>query len=326
MRVIGIDIGYGHTKVVADGHPLIFPSLVGPAKEINFTLGKKDSPGDVVEWDGKRFFVGEKARHSDTIDFLRSREWIKDSIYAALLISAIKRVVGEESTGEEAVIVTGLPVDYMKDSVVAVDVVRKVCDLLSINIVELKIIPQPIGSFFDILLDDAGNRRADAPYLIKKLGLVDVGYNTTDYILLENCQESIERAAGSVSKGAHDTYSLVARELKSRFNRDEVPIRDAEDAVRTRFFRSGGINNDVSLLVNDVLSQVGSSIAKLIASKWAIEGEIDKVLLTGGGGVLLRQYLSRISPSLEMVQAPQIANARGYFKRATALVNVLAGK
>ena len=36
-----IDIEYGHTKVVADRHPLIFPSLVGPAKAINFSLGKK---------------------------------------------------------------------------------------------------------------------------------------------------------------------------------------------------------------------------------------------------------------------------------------------
>ena len=43
-----IDIEYGHTKVVADRHPLIFPSLVGPAKAINFSLGKKNSPGDVV--------------------------------------------------------------------------------------------------------------------------------------------------------------------------------------------------------------------------------------------------------------------------------------
>jgi plasmid segregation protein ParM len=321
MQTIGIDVGYGHTKVVAEGVPGIFPSLVGPARTIDLSFGGKETPGDEVEWEGEKLFVGNKAfHHSDMIYFLRSREWVQNKIYAALIISALKRAgVG---SGDEAIIVTGLPVEYMGDRVLAEDMVKRVCDSMGVTIVELKVLPQPVGSFFDILLDQFGMPNSKNPVL-KRMGFIDIGYNTTDFILIGNCEENIERAAGSTSKGAHDAYSLVQRELKNDFRRNEVSIKDAEEAVRTRFFKSGGVNHDVTPLVHKVLSQIGTSICNLIASKWGPEGEIDKVWLTGGGCALLRQYIMGIAPITEMIQGPQIANARGYHKRALALMSEL---
>ncbi len=323
MRAVGIDVGYGHTKVVFGGYPVIFPSLVGPSKDINFSLGKRASAGDVVEWRGQGFFVGAKALHSDIKYGLTTRDWIKSDMYAALLLSAFKRVTEKAGDINEAVIVTGLPVDYIKDASAAEAMVREVCASIGINVIDLKIIPQPIGSFFHVTLDGMGNLKDDAPNL-RRMGIIDIGYNTTDFILLEDCEESIERAAGSIPKGASDVYSLVSRELKSHFQRNDVSIEEAEEAVRTRFFKSGGQANDVSELVNTTLSQLGKGIQSLIVSKWKTEGEIDKVLLTGGGCVLLRPYLSDMSAVTEMVPGPQIANARGYYKRAVAIVNAMA--
>lgn len=320
MRPVGIDVGYGHTKVVAGSKPIVFQSLVGPAKDIAFSLGGEDSAGDVVEWKGEKFFVGGKAIHSDMIYFLRDRNWIGSNIYAALVISALNRIP-DITSGEEVVIVSGLPVDYMKDAVVTQGTVRSVCESMGINVVDIKIVPQPIGTFFDSFLDIEGDP-LDTP-VIKKIGVVDTGYSTTDFVLIEDCRENIERAAGSVSKGAHDVYSLVARELKNDFNKNNVSIKDAEKAVSTRQFKSNGKVNDVSSLINKVLCQLGTSIQNIIRSKWVDEGEIDKVLLTGGGSVLLREYLTEIAPVTELVKVPQIANARGYYKRASAYIKSL---
>ena len=61
IKVIGVDVGYGHTKAVVDGKPTIFPSLVGPARVLSFRLtDAKDLPGEDITIQGKSFFVGKK--------------------------------------------------------------------------------------------------------------------------------------------------------------------------------------------------------------------------------------------------------------------------
>ncbi|MBF0557268.1 MAG: ParM/StbA family protein [Nitrospirae bacterium] len=319
---IGIDVGYGYTKVVTKHSSLFFPSRVGPARELSFTLKEgADVCGETVEYQGEQFFVGDKARHSDVTYTLRTRGWVESKMYGALLTSAITRALNgrHATTDPEAVtIVTGLPVDYMRDKPKAEEVIRKTCDGIGINIADISVIPQPFGSFFDIFYDNDGDIAGSAP-LFKRLGIVDIGYHTTDYILIEDAKHYVEKASGSIPTGAYELYDIVARELKNAFDRDMVTADEAEQSVKTKHFKVSGQNKDVSNLVERVLSQVGQKIAGVIKSKWSIVGEIDVVLLTGGGGSLLQQHISAMAHTHLLISEPQMANARGYYKRSVIL-------
>lgn len=321
MRV-GIDVGYGYTKVVTGHSSIIFPSRVGPARELSFSLRENaDVRGETVEYQGEQFFVGDKSRHSDITYTLRTRGWVESKMYGALLTSAMMRALnsGEAAADPEAVtVVTGLPVDYMRDRSKAEESVRKTCEGLGVRLTNINVIPQPFGSFFDMFYDNYGGIAASAPFF-RRLGIIDIGYHTTDYILIEDAKHNIEKASGSIPTGSCELYDIVARELKNSFDRDLVTAYEAEDCVKTKYFKVAGEKKDVGSLVDRVLSQVGQKITGIVKSRWSIEGEVDVVLLTGGGSALLRQHISSIAHANFMISEPQMANARGYYKRSVII-------
>ena len=325
---MGIDVGYGYTKVVTEHYSIIFPSHVGPAKELSFSLKEGvDAIGETIEYDGERYFVGEKARHSDVTYTLRTRGWVESKMYGALLTSAITRAMNcsyAVSDPDAVIVVTGLPVDYMRDKTKAEESVRKTCDGIALHIAGINVIPQPFGSFFDMFYDNNGEIAGSAP-LFKRLGIIDIGYHTTDYILIEDAKHNIEKASGSVPSGAFEIYDIVARELKNMSDRDTVTAEEAEHCIKTKYFKVSGQNKDVTTLVDHVLSQVGQKITGIIKSKWSIVGEVDVVLLTGGGGALIQQHISSLAHTHFLISDPQMANARGYYKRSVLLERKMKG-
>ncbi len=328
LMKMGIDVGYGYTKVVTAHYSIIFPSRVGPAKELSFSLKEgADTVGEAVAYDGEQYFIGEKARHSDVTYTLRTRDWVESKMYGALLTSAITRAINGSyaaSDPDAVIIVTGLPVDYLRDKTRAEESIRKTCDGIGLRVAGINIIPQPFGSFFDMFYDNNGEIAVNAP-LFKRIGIVDIGYHTTDYILVEDTKHNIEKASGSVPSGAYEIYDIVARELKNIFDRDTVTAEEAEHCIKTKYFKVSGQNKDVSSLVDRVLSQVGQKITGIVKSKWSIAGEVDVVLLTGGGGALIQQHISSIAHTHFLISDPQMANARGYYKRSVLLERKIKG-
>src|SRR5208337_1356684 len=91
-EIIGVDVGYGYTKVVTFDARVIFQSLVGPAKKQAFSLSDMpDIAGETVSVGEEAYFVGKKAELCETVFSLRTRDWVQSNIYAALLTSALIR-------------------------------------------------------------------------------------------------------------------------------------------------------------------------------------------------------------------------------------------
>lgn len=327
--VVGIDIGYGFSKVVGERSTEIFPSLVGPATVQDFVLKKKvESPGETVTFKDKQYFVGEKTRHSSVRYTIQRRDWITSDMYGVLLSSAILRIMPTVAIDRVSlVIVTGLPVDYYsKDKQKAAERVREACNALRVGITHVDIIPQPFGTFFDILFTDHGefaetysNGITVEDLRCKRLGVVDIGYHTTDYIIVEDNKHYIAQASGSIPAGMHRIYSMISKNLQDMFDKDKVTTEDAENAVRTGIFESAGKMYDIRTTMVNTLVAVGDMLAGEIRNKWAAYGDVDTVLLSGGGAELLKHYLNELSYSVKTVGHAQMANARGYYKRALAL-------
>lgn len=319
MKIISLDVGYGFTKAVYDGKPTIFPSLVGPARELTFKVTERqDLPGEMIEIRGGNYFVGKKAELSDRTFPLRTRDWVESDLYAALMASGLVRATVGDPASTEIFVVTGLPVEYYaRDKGKAEDQVRSVASHLGLKVGGVRVIPQPFGSFYDHILGMDG-----APTMTESLrlvGVVDVGQHTTDYILIKNLRDNLERASGSMTGGVFQIIDRVRRDLISRYDRDNITISEAEECVlKGRPIKIKGKDIEVSDIVQSQIRAVAQGIVGEIKSRWAHEGEPELVLLTGGG-ILLRSYLQGISHSTQVIEGAQLANARGYYKFGMAI-------
>ena len=315
IKVIGVDVGYGHTKAVVDGKPTIFPSLVGPARVLSFRLtDAKDLPGEDITIQGKSFFVGKKAELCDTIFSMHTRDWIESDIFSALLSSALTRAINYDVKNIETIIVSGLPVEYFaRDKKAMEDRVRLVAGDLGIKLAGVKIVPQPIGTFYDFLINMDGTATGEHCYRLA--GVVDIGMHTTDFLLIKDMNDNLERASGSLTGGVFGIIESVRRSIVGKYDRDSVTIEEAENCVvRKQPIKIKGKTIKVSDIVNSHMSSTAQTIVGVIKSSWSYMGEPDLVILTGGGCVLLKNHLRGLAQATHLIEGAQLANVRGYAK------------
>lgn len=121
--IIGLDIGYGDTKAMADsGQRACFPSLVAPAEFIRFQadVGAHVPVNGLTLRDTEEgdLFVGELALRQGRPGAVRSprdRDRLADPILTHLAHAALVSVLPHVEYAR-AQIVTGLPVDYYRDA------------------------------------------------------------------------------------------------------------------------------------------------------------------------------------------------------------------
>jgi len=314
-EIVGLDGGYSGTKVMTAAQSFMFPSAVGPARELSFTLpNSHDIAEETVTIDGATYFTGKKAEHCcDTMLYQLTRDWLKSVNYLALLHTALRRAIKFSQPNSEIFVVSGLPVDYMKDKETAEGQIRAVAKTLGIKLSGVKILPQPFGTFFDFILDENGEPTVTER--IGMIGVIDIGQNTTDYILIRNLRDNIERANGSLTMGVFGIIDGVRRDLMQMFSRDNLRYAEVEACIRkSKSIRINGEDKDVSDVVNAHISNTAQSIMGEIKSRWSKEGDVDLILLTGGGCILLREELKKISHTVKIMPGAQRANARGYYK------------
>lgn len=61
--LMGVDVGFGYTKAVTDSKTVIFPSVRGKARQLNFQVDEiaRKYPGDQLFDDDDHWFVGDLA-------------------------------------------------------------------------------------------------------------------------------------------------------------------------------------------------------------------------------------------------------------------------
>lgn len=318
-EVIAIDVGYSYVKMVTSDQHIIFPARIGPAPELTFVLGNKmEKPGEKVTVSDKTYLVGQSADLCGTTFTMRTRDWISSPMYLALIVSAFARLMPLLDLSADFSIVAGLPVLYMADKTTAAEQIRTAASILNLNLKSIEIIPQPFGTFFDHVLDMTAE-----PAISNKIalvGVVDVGYHSTDFILVQDLQHNIERAAGSITVGVSSIYDGIKNDLMHRLGRNKITTTEIEECVsRSKTIRIGKRVQDVSMVIQPHMDNTAQTIIGVIKSAWAQEAEIDVVLLSGGGGILLKEHLSGISDNTLLKAGAQIANARGYFKRGVLM-------
>jgi plasmid segregation protein ParM len=217
-------------------------------------------------------------------------------------------------------LVTGLPVEQARDprrreALRRALVGRHVTDRGTVEVGEVRIVPQPVGAFVDLLWSvlesDTLARIEEGTVLV-----LDAGFYSFDWAVivagelrrgasgtnLEAMSVLLERAAGRIAEQHGGRPQPLALEAALRQGREHVLVRGQR------------------VLLQPALQMAAREVgpAALEALRQALRREatdVDLVVMTGGGAALYAGAAATLFPGAEVRLAgdPVGANARGFF-------------
>jgi len=316
----GVDIGYGFNKVAAAGRaPVVMPSIVGSNEELSYRSDIGDRIRIIpLSLNGHSYLVGEAAKRFSRHRYrIFDSTWAESPYYLLLFVSAVTRI--DKSACEPAAVVTGLPVSHYTQ-----ERVRQVQHLLGrahevrvssgetlVKVEKIKVIPQPFGSFFDLILNDEGKLK-DPDKIRERVGIIDIGFQTTDLALAT--PQFIESSSGSLDVGVRSIADQLSRDLSRKYS-ITLDTTEAEEALRHKSVRIFGESVDLSEMIEERTREVAELILSYSHSLWGRGERLNRLILAGGGANTLRSYFSTY-PNLHVPEEPSLSNVRGYLKLA----------
>jgi plasmid segregation protein ParM len=330
VEILGIDIGFGFTKATDGKQNLVFKSVLGEATEIQFRdemIAPTVADGNhlQVEVDGKSYFVGELAERQSNVRYftLDQAQFIGKFAKVFALASAAQMVKGFVPVN----LVTGLPIGYYQQykdelaklllgehQVSLVDANGKKTEK-SISINKVRVIPQPFGSLFNLMLNDLGEM-GDKRLVKDKIGIIDVGFRTSDYTISDKMRYS-ERGSRTTDSGIARAFNVIASKLRENSGVN-IELYRLYEAIDNGSIKIRGKVYDLKTLTDQVFSQLATSIANEVDRLWVDDWDIDAMVITGGGGAVLAKYLKPLLNGEIMAIDPEqdmrLYNVHGYRK------------
>lgn len=329
MRILGADIGFGYTKATDGRQFQTFKSLVGEAVVVQYADALLPQASALLprhfEIGEEKVFVGELAEQQS-----RGRGFTLDPAlfleqYARTL--ALAAIAPYAEHADPVRLVTGLPVSFFrkyKDELTtllqnrhAVNIVRDDgrIEEKQIYIERVRVIPQPFGSLFNLMLDDGGKITSQR-FVSEKIGVIDIGFRTTDYAVADRTRYS-ERGSGSSDAGMSTAYAAISKWLQDRSG-VQVEVHRLFDTAQRGTIKIKGVRYDLKPLVERAYGQLAARIAAEVSRLWADDWDIDAIVLTGGGGTTLAPHLrgmleGEVLPQAEDKDA-RLNNVLGYWK------------
>ncbi len=175
--------------------------------------------------------------------------------------------------------------------------------------------PQPLGSVFNLLMNDQG-RIVNQDLKKQKVAVVDIGFRTTDFTIFDQLRY-IERGSSSIDVGISKSFSIIASKLKE-LSGVHVELYRLYKSVDSGVIKIKGQQYNITNLTEQIFANTAEAIANEVNQLWADDWDIDTIILTGGGSAPLAKYLEsmidgNVSPVDTKIDA-RMNNVRGYIK------------
>lgn len=333
MEVVGLDIGFGFTKVANGRKSLVFKSVFGEATDLQFNEQVVSVPDDEhlhVEIDGSAFFVGELAEQQSKMRYFTLDQGQFVSRFArTLALAALARVVERNVPVK---LVTGLPVGHYtrykdelarllqgRHEVVLVDAKGNREETV-VAIQQVRVIPQPFGSMFNRMLNDTGEA-AEARLAREKIGIIDIGFRTADYVIAAS-KNYLGRGSRTTDSGISQAFSTIAARLHERSGVD-VELYRLYRGIDEGSIKIRGKSYDLKKITEQVFGQLAADVANEVNQLWTDDWDMDAMLITGGGGRALAPYLQPLLNGHVLPDSGEgdarLSNVNGYRKYASYL-------
>ncbi len=328
---IAVDAGFGRTKGSnGRGYVVSFPSQVSVYNPVRFESGVGGDQDMVdrlaVSFDNYKYFVGSAAARQGIVQNTIDKNRAVNTEGRALLLAALSMLVQEPM--QSCNLVAGLPVSHYtslkeKFSRAArtthffktLTMTGEVEQDFIVTIDDLKIIPQPFGTLFHCLLDDSGGVN-DGELAGQNVGIIDVGYHTADFARADSL-EFIDRKSISYPLGIFAAYAELSRAVNEEFGIETEPA-GIEDVMGSGLLKVGGSVYDVKVYRDQALKATAQQVISKAKTLWSDRWQMDKIILTGGGGALLAKHINSDVMEVPVQEAvsPMMANVLGYMKLA----------
>ncbi|MFH1071409.1 MAG: ParM/StbA family protein [Candidatus Glassbacteria bacterium] len=330
MEYLGIDVGFGYTKAFDGDRSIIFKSIIGDAAEIQFQSGFSEG-GELenlhVTIDGKDYYVGDLAeKQSNVREFTLEQNTLLENSAKVLALTSLTLFTGPGN--REFSVVTGLPIRFFKqyrsryvqmlEGAHRIKVhLREEATERVIDIKKVRVLPQPFGSVFNLLMNSHG-RIVDRDVARQKFGIIDIGFRTTDYTITDRLRY-IERGSRTTDTGISKAFSLISRKILEQSGVN-VEMYRLFDPVRKGLIRIKGKEYSLAELRDEVLRQLANSIVGDMERLWVEDWDVEFVLLCGGGAVDLAPILEKLIEGQTRVVSTdtdmRLTNVVGYLKYA----------
>lgn len=330
MEILGVDIGFGFTKATNGRDVRIFKSVIGEATDMQFQesllkAGDGEGPTLHVALDDKTYFIGELAEKQSSVRSYTLDQGQLIARFAKTL--ALTAIANMAKPGEPIRLVTGLPINYYrrhKDELTSLLEGQHQITLIAagnertdctIFIDKVRVIPQPFGSVFNLMLNDIG-RISDRTYAEQKIGVIDVGFRTADYSICDKTQYS-ERGSQTSDAGMSQAYKVIAHGLQEKSGIN-VELYRLYEAIEQSAIKIHGKNYGLRRITELAYGQLASTVASDVNRLWSDDWDIDRIVITGGGGAALLSYLQPLLQgelvAVESADDARLNNVRGYRK------------
>lgn len=329
MQIIGLDIGFGFTKITDGNIQTLFKSVVGEAKELQYhgqiAAVDKETPYLHLQVGEDKFFAGDLAeRESSVRSSTLDQDQLMSDFAKHLGLAALSKMVKDN---EPVHLVTGLPVRYFKrhheqlaqmltgaHAVKAFDANGQV-RAFTIKVEKVRVVPQPFGSLFGLMLNNLG-RVSDPRIAKQKIGVIDVGFRTADYSIADKTRYS-ERGSGTSDAGISQAFEIIAAALQEKSG-VKVELFRLYDAVQEGSIKVRGKSYDLTRITDRAFTQLATSVASDVNRLWTDDWDIDLIVVTGGGGAVLAPHLEKLVQG-EVLPVDKTGDARfnnvtGYWK------------
>ncbi|MEN1969702.1 ParM/StbA family protein [Lentibacillus sp. N15] len=345
---VAVDLGYGFVKAIAStsGKRVIFPSLVGKGYDLGvagmFGDKKNDISNIFISYDQEDYFVGTLAeKESRTVSRIFEQERF-EHLYTKILLNTAIQIVTEGKM-DQVNVSTGLPLDFyqaqrkeFQQSILGLQplVEWKSGELkgetLRINVNQALVFPQGASAVFSALINHEG--KFTYPHLMNignLIALIDIGFRTTDYIVVEMQEDSSfvpkVKLSGTIDEGAINLYQDI-----KQFYKRETGGADLNEFHMSRILKNGFITyKGKRINFNDAIESSKKSIATNISDRlkvvWVDEADLfDAIFLAGGGGILFEQFIQpHFDNRLEIISESQFANTIGYLRLGKRKFNLV---
>ncbi len=342
-----LDPGFGGIKAASiqtegtpNMHVVNIPASVGVGETDLFMLGvagvatsaSRATPY-TVKWGETTMLVGpgvhDYTRPVERLDFDRLGDVPE---MRALTCAALALLCGPGET--TLALVVGLPVEVLDsdDAATMVRTLRKWLrgrlvftldqDFYILNVTQIKPAPQPLGTFLEWGFDDYGVWKRSKKDLMLPIAIMDIGFNSVDLFGVEGGKISRRYTVGQ-NLGIRRAAEAIKDLVKVDWSKDITKVQ-ADDLIR-RYIRTRGRTADLPIRrgatniaprIKNAVDLYAGELISFVEGQWGNGSAFSHILITGGGGILMAKYFSRLYPHAQLMPSPETANARGLAKLA----------
>lgn len=301
MGCLGVDIGYGDTKVFDGMRILSFPTTVPMAVDDGGFSART-----CVCVDNEKFYIGDGVMGELPWFDTRTSDFVGSSHWMAVLGKAIK---DSGFNTFKNTLVLGVPTQYSKEnSEKLVSALKQKYipvgngSRIDLSNVHISIVPQGFGIFLKYISDTKINDKKS------RIAVADIGYHTIDLISMDK-GAYINNYAQSYPLGVSVLLDAIAKEFCNKYRYFINRKRAMDFIVNRRVEWLGQIYERDN--IESIIRKYVSAVATVINNY--MEGQELDIGLTGGGGVYILRNLLKLKKKLTIVDEPESANAVGYW-------------